>query len=404
MRNRWDDPKGIRKSGLTRGTFINTMRRYLLNNLDAFIFSYCILASVAVRIMLFDFISGDMEAFLLHWYDDILNYGRVASWGYEIGNYPPLYIYFMTVATLLPIEPIYSIKIMHCIFDYVSAYYVYLIVKSVYKNSTNLPRCAFVATVFMPTVVVNSSLWGQCDSMYSACILACVFYIISGKSVLSIVAFSIAISLKPQAVFITPFLFACYLMGMYRTYAIAIVPLLYVLFTVPAVLMGRSLYDLLLLYVNQPILPGPALTLGAPNMYQWLSDKEHHFEILFNAGIVLSFFIGLIYSMSITKMHNDRYSKKDLIQTSLLCILLMPFVLPAMHERYFYSADVLAVAYAFIYPNRCRVVLMIQCASFFCYLPYLFGKEPIPVMYLSFLILLGIACITRYIIDDKLRE
>ena len=383
---------------------IDKIKRYTLENLDASIFFCCVFASVAVRISLFDFVSGDMNSYLLPWYNDILNHGRLSSWGYEIGNYPPLYIYVMTVATLLPVDPIYSIKIMHCIFDYVSAYYIYRIVESVYNNHVWLPRYAFIATVFAPTVMVNSSLWGQCDSMYTAGIVACVFYVISGKPVLSIVAFSIAISLKPQSVFITPFLLACYLMGMYRTYVIAIVALLYISFSVPAMLMGRSLYDLLLLYVNQSIQTDPVLTLGTPNMYQWLSDKELHFRILFNAGIILSFFIGLIYSMSMAKMHNDRYSKKNLIQISLLCILLMPFVLPTMHERYLYSADVLSIAYVFIYPKRYHVALMIQCASFFSYLPYLFQKEPIPVVYLAFMILFAIVYLTRNIILDNLQK
>ena len=56
----------------------------------------------------------------------------------------------------------------------------------------------------------------------------------------------------------------------------------------------------------------------------------------------------------------------------------MPFVLPAMHERYFFAADALSVAYAFAFRRGWRLAALIQAASAFTYLPYLFDWEPIP--------------------------
>ncbi len=199
-----------------------------------------------------------MRAFHFKWYDEIVDKGRLDSLGHQIGNYPPLYIYFLTAATWLPLPPLYSIKIVHCVFDYVAAFFIYRIVRLVYPGRWWPPRCAFLVALFLPTMILNASFWGQCDSMYTAGLIACVYYLMAGKS-------AGALQRRiPVATF-------------------GIVGWVYVAFAIPPILMGRPAGDLILLYIEQPIQPRPALTFGAPNLYQWLSDD--YFSVLFPAGI-----------------------------------------------------------------------------------------------------------------------
>jgi Gpi18-like mannosyltransferase len=54
----------------------------------------------------------------------------------------------------------------------------------------------------------------------------------------------------------------------------------------------------------------------------------------------------------------------------------VPFVLPGMHERYFYLADVLTVVLAFYRPRLWFVPLLVQTASLLSYLPFLFWQQP----------------------------
>ncbi len=75
----------------------------------------------------------------------------------------------------------------------------------------------------------------------------------------------------------------------------------------------------------------------------------------------------------------------------------MSFVLPAMHERYFFSADVLAVVYVFCFPQRFYLAILIQAASFFSYLPYLFEIEPVPIPWLAFLVTFVLVSLVRNI-------
>jgi Gpi18-like mannosyltransferase len=58
-------------------------------------------------------------------------------------------------------------------------------------------------------------------------------------------------------------------------------------------------------------------------------------------------------------------------------VVLAPFFLPSMHERYFYLADVLSVVVAFHHPRRLwPVPLLVQFASAFSYVPFLSQGGP----------------------------
>ena len=66
-----------------------------------------------------------------------------------------------------------------------------------------------------------------------------------------------------------------------------------------------------------------------------------------------------------------------LVTAALISVLFPPFLLPGVHERYFFAADVLSVVYAFYYPKQWYVPLLVQFASGFSYFPFLFQREPV---------------------------
>ena len=77
--------------------------------------------------------------------------------------------------------------------------------------------------------------------------------------------------------------------------------------------------------------------------------------------------------------------------------LLVPFVLPRMHDRYFFAADVLSIVLAFVVPRLIPVAVLVQLASFFAYLPYLFDVEPVPLRYVALGELAAIALLLTWI-------
>jgi Gpi18-like mannosyltransferase len=135
------------------------------------------------------------------------------------------------------------------------------------------------------------------------------------------------------------------------------------------------------LYANQRILPFPSLKLGATNLYQWLTDEQ--FDLFFRAGLVVAAVAAATLVFVLYRRHPAGLSDEATIQAALVSLVLMPYLLPAMHERYFFAADVLALAYAVWFCRGWIVALLVQTASFFTYLPYLFEKEPIPRSWLA---------------------
>ncbi|MBC1270570.1 hypothetical protein GNF07_26340, partial [Trichormus variabilis FSR] len=49
-------------------------------------------------------------------------------------------------------------------------------------------------------------------------------------------------------------------------------------------------------------------------------------------------------------------------------VLLMPYILPKMHQRYFYPADICSIILAFYLPQYRWVAIAVQLSSLFSYL------------------------------------
>ncbi len=361
---------------------------------ERIILGVLLLGSLALRLCLFDFVSGDMRGDMLGWSAFIRAHGGLRALGQEIGNYPPLYYYLLTLASYLPLPRVYAIKAVYVVFDYVMAGYVWGMVRQRY-GAGRRPAAAALVTLFLPTVVLNSSLWGQCDAMYTAGVVACVCHLLRRQHGRALVAFGLAFALKPQAVFLAPLLLVLVWQGRFSPLLLYVVPGVYLAAALPAWLVGRPLGDLLLLYANQRILPFASLTLGATNLYQWLPD--HSFDLFFPAGLVLAAVAASVFVFLVWRRQPAGLSDDALLSAALVSLVLMPYVLPAMHERYFFPADVLGVAFAFWFPRRWLIALLIQAASFFTYLPYLFNKEPVPRPLLALVMGAALALAIRHL-------
>src|SRR2546429_9926306 len=60
-----------------------------------------------------------------------------------------------------------------------------------------------------------------------------------------------------------------------------------------------------------------------------------------------------------------------MIRLALVFVLVMPFLLPEMHERYFYLADVISLIYIFYFSDYFYVAVLIQISSLISYIPHL---------------------------------
>ena len=363
----------------------------------AFICFFLIL-SLLTRLIFFCFRGTDYNLFLSPWYDFLIQHGAWHGLGQmttQISDYPPLYLYLLSLSTILPIPKLFAIKLLSTICDYIAAFVLWRLAKLLGANSFNA-ICAALLFLFLPTVVMNSAIWGQCDVMYTLCLLLSLFYVFNRCPRATLIAFGFACSLKPQAIFWCPFLLGLLVSRRISWKVVWIAPAVYISTLVPAILAGRPILDAILHWARVRNIPG--LNHHAPNWYQWVSTNES--LPLYITGIVLAiaaiFLIGFWREKS---GNSNEMGARRLIKLAFLSVAVLPFCLPGMHERYFYAADVCSILCALTMPYGWVVVLTMQFASAFAYCPFLFHVEPVPEIVLPAAVLLAIEWV---LLADKL--
>ncbi len=357
-----------------------------------------IILALVLRFLLFGYESADYKEFLSNWYDFIAQHSFEA-FAHDFANYNPPYLYLMAILSFVfPFLPkIVAIKSISVVFDLMLGGFVYKLIHLKYPGSI-LPVFGYLAVLFAPTVFLNSSCWGQADAIYTTFLVACLYWICTGRHWLALASFGLALAVKAQAMFFAPFLLALLLKRKLSWKPFLLIPFIYILTLVPAWIAGRNFSDLLFVYIKQSN-TYHELSKHAPNFYVWFPDSTYDF--LCPAGLVLGLSVAFLIIAGLMK--SSRTVDRDLIvQMSFLFVLSIPYFLPKMHERYFYPADVLAIVYAFYFPKYFHVPIVVIMCSFLSYLPYLFGID-VPLNLVS-LVLGSIVVVAAYHFAESLRN
>ena len=173
-----------------------------------------VLLAIMVRYPLLPVETQDYQVHLKPWYDFIVQHGHFAALKYDFANYNVPYLYLLaTVAYFLPaLHSLFAIKSISIIFDFVLAFFVYRCVRLKYRqpNEGAIPILAALTVLLMPTVVLNSARWGQADAMYTAFLVACLYYLLAGRQAAAFIAFGMAFTFKLQSVFLARFYCGCW--------------------------------------------------------------------------------------------------------------------------------------------------------------------------------------------------
>jgi Gpi18-like mannosyltransferase len=141
---------------------------------------------------------------------------------------------------------------------------------------------------------------------------------------------------------------------------------------IPVIVLIRPLIDIILFSTNQ-LTAFDALQNIAPGIAMALSDETTQSMI---TGVAL---MMALISMGAFCILIWRSSKRILIdpdlivRLSFLWVLYVPYILPKMHERYFYAADVLSVVMAFFMRKHYWVPLVVITVSFMSLVTYMRG-------------------------------
>ncbi|WP_051116422.1 glycosyltransferase 87 family protein [Amycolatopsis nigrescens] len=329
-----------------------------------------VLGAVAVRLFFLDYQSLDYLGFVQRWYEYIQQHGGFAALKDNFANYNAPYLYLLAAASYLPIPPLLAVKLISIVFDGLLGWFAYRILTlRIFRYPAGpVPAAGAAVVVLLPTVVLNGSMWAQADSIYAAFSAGGLYYLLRHRPWLACSFFGLALAFKLQAVFLFPVLLLLVLRRTVPWQALAAIPGVYLLLDVPALLLGADPRSLLLVYLDQAE-TYDQLTLNAPNVYQYLNVTQS--DVLRDAGIALTgvLVLGLI---AVVVLRRIELTGTRILLAAAVSALLVPFLLPSMHERYFYLADVLTVLVACQLPRRLWYVpVLTQFASLFSYLPFL---------------------------------
>ncbi len=334
--------------------------------------SALLILSVLFRLISYPIQTSDYIYFVSKWFVVLQEHPGLTAFTQRFSDYAPLYLYLLKLLTFIPVSSLYSTKTMSVLFDVLIAYITYRLIKYTTKENYPKEKLFFIFAVMfsIPTLVLNGATWGQSDSIYAAGVVLCLYFIIRDMPLSAVVSLSVALSCKLQAIFFLPVLIGyCLRKESSAGYLLAI-PCIYFLSIIPARLGGGSLGDLLLVYARQSS-EYTSLSVSAQNIFAILHADIFGLseQTLFAAGLVVAILCALIITVYV-------YLKKEmnvptLVLISTLCVAVLPYLLPRMHERYFYLADLFSVIYVFYRPSRWFIPVFIVGASLVAYMPYL---------------------------------
>lgn len=356
---------------------------WFLNHYDFWIYFLVITAlAIVVRVAMFPAVTNDYKSFLTNWYTDILNNG-FKSLGVQNANcnYTPPYLYFLWFISLFKCEPggsacLNGIKIVSTIFDFGCAVFASLIVHHLTKDKLKT-LLAYSLTIMGVTVILNSGWWGQCDSIYVSFLLASIYFYLVDQQRGSMIMLGIAFAFKLQSIFVLPVFIVAFLRRELKLRYIIYIPLAFIVMMLPACFAAGSGFFIRLkscfdVYVKQVGDSYKQMSLNAGTFYTIIfanyktSDHLEAFSIPF-AIFVLGTFIYAFYKSKV------KFDKNCYLKLFVFFSLLMPFILPHMHDRYYYLSDILIVLFAIMNAKKFYVAFLAIMNSMVGYMVYLFN-------------------------------
>ena len=334
--------------------------------------------ALVLRALVFGYETLDYQNFLTRWVDFFRQNGGWRALSEPVGNYNIPYLYFMALFSYSSVKDLYLIKLLSTVFDVLLAYSAMRLV-SRWKKSVWLRLGCFFTVLLWPTVFLNSAVWAQCDSIYVALALLGIDLALDDRPVLAMTCMALSFGFKLQAVFILPVCAVLWMQGKFKWYHFLVFPAVYVLLVLPAVIIGRPFMDTLLLYFGQTGSIGTGLNYNSPSVFALIRNVADT-DAASKAGIVGAF-AYMLAVLGVCFIGHRRLNDQAVFAAAVLLAVGIPFLLPHMHDRYFYAADILTLALAFAFPVYSPAALLTEFASLLGYHAYLKMRYLLPMRY-----------------------
>ena len=302
--------------------------------------------------------STDMDCFW-GWSDMISEYGFEAFYKSDaFTDYPPGYMYVLYV--LGSLKNIFNIsdwlyvillKIPAILCDIFTGYIIFRLSEKRFSENSSF----LLSGIYMlnPAVILNSSLWGQVDSIYTLGIILTILMLSEKKLIGSFFAFSVCVFIKPQSLIFTPVLLFsviddCILGGFdFKRLGKLILGAVGAIFLMVLMALPFGILNVLEQYIST-ISSYPYLTVNAFNL--WGALGQNWTELTPYFSVLSSGFIVIIVALSARVFFYNKGKERYFMTAAFLCF--STFMLSVkMHDRYAYPAISLLLL-AFVFSKR----------------------------------------------------
>ncbi len=324
-----------------------------------------------VRFAMLGHESRDYQVFLSDWLAQMREASGWSALKMDIGDYNMPYLYLLFALAKLTKFDLYYIKIFSMLFDLLAAWFAARLVQRKYPDARTA-FAVFATVLAVPTVLLNSSYWGQCDSVFTALALGGILFGLEGKSRRAWLMLALAFSFKLQTVFFVPAFILLAMVRRIRWQDAWVFPVGFFATLVPALVAGKPFADTVSIYVKQTD-SYPALEWNAPSVFRLFGTNDD-FAIFNSVGIFLA---GTACAAIFYMLWQRRATLDEgqIVEAAFLFALVIPYLLPRMHDRYFFPADLLSVVCFFYDKKRWYLPVAVIGASYGAYYYYLMGAS-----------------------------
>jgi len=383
--------------------------------------------TMLARVSMLDFVTADYDSFLSLWMS-IFREGGFAMLAENVGDYNLMYQYILLLISKSSLHDLYLIKYVTVIFDYLLALAMMRAAGRFGSEKAKLPVLMLMTT--LPTTLLGGACWGQCDSVYAFFIVMSLYMLATDRPTRAAIFLSVAFAFKLQTIFFFPIVLLGLLHKKFNWRHAAAFFTAYIVTMLPALLAGRPFFDALSVYANQSM--GQyydRLTYNAANLYlffpmmEFASSQEftwmRYLEGIDGKGLneylnpdlfpdlqhaalyacIILTLIVVIYWL----IHWRETTMDMMLEAALFFAIFLPFVMPKIHERYFYLADMFSILYAAKHPRRRFMPLLVIGASLMSYTSYLMRQRPIDERWLAVMMFAALAIVSHDLIK-RMRE
>ena len=353
------------------------------------------LISIVLRFALLPFRSNDYISSLDRWFNTLKDAGGIlAGMRLEIGDYNHLYRFLLAISTFCG-NSLYAVKFWSNLFDYVGAAAgAWLVYTALRESGAEKKRAAGIGCVaglfllYLPIVVMNSAVWGQCDFMYTSFLVLCIVFLIKEKYVPAFLCYGVAISFKLQAIFLLPVLILLYLLTRKFSFThFFIIPGMMLVCGLPGVIArwpvvgAKAVLEPFLIYKEQIRGYNTLFAHNFANIYSymdWRAIPDGHIENFYKyvrLGGTIFALVVLGSALWYVLLKRPKMNARLLILLCLFSVDTCTLFLPDMHDRYAFCYVILLTLYVVTYRRLGGSLLLSYLVEACIYVHYLNENE-----------------------------